>query len=155
LVSNPEILQFIDSVKSVLGDSIEAVDNIHDSYVSVIVKYNAILEVARKLESEFGYVIPVACGGIDYFDENRLQVIYYIAHPETDFIVTLRTNLPREDPRTPSLTQVWDAMSFHEREAHEMFGIIFEGHSNMVPLLLPPNWRGGYPLRKDFKKEGA
>jgi NADH-quinone oxidoreductase subunit C len=46
-------------------------------------------------------------------------------------------------------------MSFHEREAHEMFGIEFEGHENMIPLLLPPDWKGGYPLRKDFKGEGS
>jgi NADH-quinone oxidoreductase subunit C len=55
----------------------------------------------------------------------------------------------------PTLTMVWGAMDFHEREAHEMFGIEFEGHTNMIPFLLPPDWRGGHPLRKDFKGEGA
>jgi NADH:ubiquinone oxidoreductase subunit C len=46
-------------------------------------------------------------------------------------------------------------MSFHEREAHEMFGIEFENHPNMIPLLIPPDWRGGFPLRKDFKGEAV
>jgi NADH:ubiquinone oxidoreductase subunit C len=53
------------------------------------------------------------------------------------------------------MTEVWEAMSFHERETHEMFGIEFKNHPNLVPLLLPPDWKGGYPLRKDFKGEGV
>jgi NADH-quinone oxidoreductase subunit C len=82
-------------------------------------------------------------------------MIYYLMNPSTRFILTLRVNLPRDNLKLPSMTQLWEAMSFHERETREMFGIDFEGHPNLIPLLLPPDWRGGYPLRKDFKGEGA
>ena len=84
-----------------------------------------------------------------------MQMMYYLMHPTSKFVVTLRINLPRDNPTLPTSTRIWEAMSFHEREAHEMFGIEFEGHANMIPLLLPPDWRGGYPLRKDFKGEGV
>ncbi len=65
------------------------------------------------------------------------------------------TRLSRDDLVLPTMTTVWEAMSFHERETKEMFGIDFEGHENMIALLLPPDWKGGYPLRKDFKGEGV
>jgi NADH:ubiquinone oxidoreductase subunit C len=85
-----------------------------------------------------------------------MQMIYYLLNPESKIILTLRVDLPRDDLELPSLTRVWEAMSFHEREAHEMFGFYFEGHGNLIPLLLPPGWavaNRGYPLRKDFKLE--
>jgi NADH:ubiquinone oxidoreductase subunit C len=81
-------------------------------------------------------------------------MIYYLNSPDSDFIVVYRINLNRDALVLPSMTQVWEAMSFHERETFEMFGIDFKDHPNLLPLLLPPDWKGGYPLRKDFKGEG-
>jgi NADH-quinone oxidoreductase subunit C len=154
-VSKNKVLDFVSVVKQVLAEQIESAEAKDEQYVSIVVKNGSLLDAAQKLRKDFGYVIPIACGGVDYPDDNRMQVIYYLSHPENRFIVTLRVNLPRDDPHTPSLTQVWEAVSFHERETHEMFGVEFEEHPNMVPLLLPPNWRGGFPLRKDFKGEGV
>lgn len=62
--------------------------------------------------------------------------------------VHLRTSLPREDPRLPSLVGVFAGASWHEREAAEMFGVGFDGHPNLVPLLLPDGFVG-HPLRKE------
>ena len=84
-----------------------------------------------------------------------MQMVYYLFNPDSKVTLTMRVDIPRNDLSLPTLTGIWEAMSFHEREAHEMFGIEFEGHPNMIPLLIPPDWRGGYPLRKDFKGEGV
>lgn len=62
--------------------------------------------------------------------------------------VHLRTSVPREDPRLTSLVEVFAGASWHEREAAEMFGIAFDGHPNLVPLLLPDGFVG-HPLRKE------
>jgi NADH-quinone oxidoreductase subunit C len=61
----------------------------------------------------------------------------------------LRTQIPSTDGRLDSLTTVWLGANWHERETYEMFGIVFEGHPNLVPLLLPDGFEG-HPLRKDF-----
>ena len=122
--------------------------------VSVIAKRERVLELARILRDEYGFTQPVSAGAVDYIKEGRMQMIYYLMNPETRFMLMLRVDLPRDDPRMPSMTEIWDAMNFHEREAWEMFGINFEGHPNLTHLLLPPDWRGGYPLRKDFRGEG-
>jgi NADH-quinone oxidoreductase subunit C len=61
----------------------------------------------------------------------------------------LRTRVPREGGRLPTLTGVWAGAGWHERETHEMFGIGFGGHPNLMPLLLPEGFEGN-PLRKEF-----
>jgi len=61
----------------------------------------------------------------------------------------LRTRVPRSQPRLVSLTGVFAGAGWHERETHEMFGIDFDGHPGLAPLLLPDGFTG-HPLRKDF-----
>ncbi len=61
----------------------------------------------------------------------------------------LRTRCPRDDARVPSLTGVFGGSGWHEREAAEMLGIVFDGHPALVPLLLPEELAGAYPLRKE------
>ncbi len=151
---NPEEA-FVESLKAAHPDLIESAGVLRSKRVSAVVKREGLLEVARSLKEGFGFTHPVSGGAVDYPKENRIQMIYYLMNPSSKFMLTYRVDLPRDDLALPTLTQVWEAMSFHEREAHEMFGINFEGHPNMIPLLLPPDWKGGYPLRKDFKGEGV
>ncbi|MGW2588954.1 NADH-quinone oxidoreductase subunit C [Streptomyces sp. NPDC001515] len=61
----------------------------------------------------------------------------------------LRTTVPHEAAVLPTATGVYAGAAWHERETHEMFGIGFEGHPHLVPLLLPEGFEG-HPLRKDF-----
>ncbi|GAA1664633.1 hypothetical protein GCM10009745_03010 [Kribbella yunnanensis] len=63
--------------------------------------------------------------------------------------VLVRTLIPRDNPRLPTLSDLYAGANWHERETHEMFGITFEGHPNLVPLLLPDGFEGN-PLRKEF-----
>jgi NADH-quinone oxidoreductase subunit C len=63
--------------------------------------------------------------------------------------VLLRTRVPRDGGRLPTLTGVWAGAGWHERETHEMFGIGFDGHPNLTPLLLPDGFEGN-TLRKEF-----
>jgi NADH-quinone oxidoreductase subunit C len=63
--------------------------------------------------------------------------------------VMLRTRVPRDGGRLPTLTGIWAGAAWHERETFEMFGIGFDGHPNLVPLLLPDGFEGT-PLRKEF-----
>ena len=153
-MSSEVINNFVAEAGEGLADLVESVELLNQ-YVVIMVQLENLVEVAEKLRDNYGYVIPVAAGGVDYLEEEKIQMIYYLCNPETRFTVMLKVDLPRGNPRAPSLTRVWEAMSFHEREACEMFGVHFEGHPNLVPLLLPPSWKGGYPLRKDFKGEGV
>jgi NADH-quinone oxidoreductase subunit C len=61
----------------------------------------------------------------------------------------VRTLVPRERPLLPSATAVYRGAAWHERETYEMFGVVFDGHPDLRPLLLPDGFQGN-PLRKDF-----
>ncbi|WP_345057560.1 NADH-quinone oxidoreductase subunit C, partial [Streptomyces rameus] len=61
----------------------------------------------------------------------------------------VRTTVPHEAPALPSAVGVYAGAAWHERETHEMFGVVFEGHPGLEHLLLPENFEG-HPLRKDF-----
>ena len=63
--------------------------------------------------------------------------------------VLVRTRVPEHEPVLPSVTALWPGAAWHERETWEMFGIGFQGHPGLEPLLLQPEFEGR-PLRKDF-----
>ncbi|GAA2733679.1 NADH-quinone oxidoreductase subunit C [Streptomyces nogalater] len=68
-------------------------------------------------------------------------------HPVRRLLV--RTTVPHDAPVLPSAVGVYAGAAWHERETHEMFGVVFEGHPGLEHLLLPENFEG-HPLRKDF-----
>jgi NAD(P)H-quinone oxidoreductase subunit J len=63
--------------------------------------------------------------------------------------VRLKVFLPRDNPTVPSVYWIWKAADWQEREAYDMYGIIYEGHPNLKRILMPEDWVG-WPLRKDY-----
>ncbi|MEU4411416.1 NADH-quinone oxidoreductase subunit C [Streptosporangium sp. NPDC023963] len=96
-------------------------------------------------------------GGYEFFDwltavdepPEAFEVVAHLFAPVSHTHLLLRTRVPRADPRLPSAVGVFRGADWHERETFEMFGVVFEGHPNLVPLLLPEGFEG-FPLRKDF-----
>ncbi len=109
----------------------------------------AILEICRFLRDDGRLQMDhlELLGGVDYKD--RLEVVYVATSLAHGHRYTLKCRLPREQPRVASVESVWKAANWHEREAYDMFGILFEGHSDLRRILCPDDWEG-YPLRKDY-----
>ena len=79
-----------------------------------------------------------------------LQVVYHLWSPlSPDWLRVICDGLPREDPRLPSVTFLWNGAEWAEREAYDMFGIIFEGNRDLRRIYMPPDYQS-FPLRKDF-----
>jgi NADH-quinone oxidoreductase subunit C len=78
-----------------------------------------------------------------------LAVVVHAWSVERRESVMLRTRVPPDGGRLPTLTRVWAGAGWHERETHEMFGVGFDAHPNLTPLLLPDGFEG-HPLRKEF-----
>jgi NADH-quinone oxidoreductase subunit C len=80
---------------------------------------------------------------------DTLAVVLHVWSSTHRHHLRLRTHVQSTGGRLDSLTAVWPGANWHERETYEMFGIVFDGHPNLVPLLLPDGFEG-HPLRKDF-----
>jgi len=87
--------------------------------------------------------------GVDWLAENQMELVYDYFHPVTGLRVALRTRIPREKPEIATISLVYPGANWHERETHDFFGIIFVGHNNLTPFLLPED-ATFHPLRKDF-----
>lgn len=97
--------------------------------------------------------------GIDYLTypekkPERFSVVYELVslpgYKEGDGSrVFIRVYVPEQDPRLPTLTDLWRGADFPEREVYDMFGIRFEGHPDLRKILTPEDLEG-HPLRKDF-----
>jgi len=58
--------------------------------------------------------------------------------------------VPKDNPHVPSVESVWKTANWHEREAYDLIGVVFDGHPDLRRILLPDDWEG-HPLRKDYK----
>jgi NADH:ubiquinone oxidoreductase subunit C len=79
-----------------------------------------------------------------------MQVVYHLWSPlSPDWVRVIADGLSRDDPRVPSVTFLWPGAEWAEREAYDMFGIIFEGNRDLRRIYLQPDFQS-FPLRKDF-----
>jgi NADH:ubiquinone oxidoreductase subunit C len=81
--------------------------------------------------------------------EERFELLTRLADVTDGVAVTVSTDLPKDGPRIASLVEVYGGANWHEREAFEMFGIVFEGHPQLEHLYLPDGFMGN-PLRKSY-----
>ncbi|MFF5264222.1 NADH-quinone oxidoreductase subunit C [Actinomadura viridis] len=86
--------------------------------------------------------------GVDELDEG-FAVVAHVYSLERAHHLLIRTRVPRDEPRLATATGIYRGAGWHERETFEMFGVVFEGHPDLKPLLLPEGFEG-YPLRKEF-----
>lgn len=83
----------------------------------------------------------------------RFALIYHVANTNREARLRVRAYLDEEDPRGPTAGDVWAAAGWAEREIYDMYGIEFDGHPNLIRLLLPEEY-SGFPLRKDYPLRG-
>jgi len=115
-----------------------------------VVAPDAILEVSRfaKDDARLAFDHLENLAGVDYKD--RIEVVYVLNSMKHAHRYTLKCKLPREEPKLPSVETVWGVANWHEREAYDLLGVVFLGHSDLRRILCPDDWEG-WPLRKDYK----
>lgn len=117
--------------------------------VSVLVDSEKLLEACEILrgspELQFDFLRCLSV--VDY--EDSFQVVYHLWSMEHRYKLVLKTNTGYENPNVPSIVSLWPSADWFEREGRDLFGVNFEGHPGLKPLLL---WEGfeGFPGRKSF-----
>lgn len=80
---------------------------------------------------------------------HRFEVVVHLLRMEGKERKRIHVVADGDPPAVPSVTALWPGANFMEREAYDMFGIIFDGHPNLTRILMPDEWEG-HPLRKDY-----
>jgi len=87
--------------------------------------------------------------GVDYVADGKMCVVYDLWSFDLRHSFAAKVYFPRDNPHVPSVCDLWPAADWHEREAYDMFGIIFDGHPDLRRILCADDWEG-FPLRKDY-----
>jgi len=97
---------------------------------------------------------PVILDDADTFDAKRFAVVYHLLSVEHNIRLRLRVYTGSSNPPiVPSVESIWSAANWFEREAFDMFGILFEGHPDLRRILTDYGFIG-HPFRKDFPLSG-
>lgn len=106
---------------------------------------------AAMVHLQNGFTIEVVTG-VDWIEDNEMEVVYDFCHFETLCRSVVRTRIPRDKPELSTISEVYPGANWHERETHDFFGINFIGHPDLSPFLLPDD-ADYHPLKKDFSYE--
>jgi len=124
--------------------------------LSIVVDRAAIREACVRLQSDpqtrFNFFSDLTC--VDQYPrEPRFEICYHLLSHARKERVRLKVKLMGDDANIESLTSLWPAANFFEREVFDLFGVRFLGHPNLRRILMPEDWEG-HPLRKDYPVEG-
>jgi NADH-quinone oxidoreductase subunit C len=126
---------------------------------TIIVRPQAIVEVCQALRDEpaLHYNFLSTITAVDWLErEPRYDLVYHLMSLPTGAVVRLKIQVgddEQPEPEAPSVTSVWPAANWYEREIFDLFGIRFTGHPDLRRIEMPDDWVG-HPLRKDYPLTG-
>lgn len=138
--------QMVKNIKSVFGIDAEVQ---RERRIWLSVERERLVPLCYWLRNA-GFVHLSAISVTDWPDEGKFEVTYHLWSYRDTLLVTVKTKIDRERPIVDSVIPVWqENAQIHERELHELFGVIFNGNPDLTPLFLD-DWDGPAPFRKDF-----
>jgi NADH-quinone oxidoreductase subunit C len=138
--------EFSDAIERVVIDRGE---------LTLHVKSEKLVEVAFILRDVLKFEMCMGVSGVHYPEQTgrELHAVYPLLSMTKNQRIRLEVSVPDSHPHIPSVVEVWAGNNWHEREAFDMFGIIFDGHPGLTRILMPDDWKG-HPQRKDYALGG-
>lgn len=131
--------------------------------LTIVVKAADSLDVAKRLRDDrtLGFEQLIDLAGVDYqsygegaYDGPRFAAVSHLLSVSNNWRLRLRVFAPDDDmPIVPSLVEIWNSANWYEREAFDLYGIVFEGHPDLRRILTDYGFIG-HPFRKDFPVSG-
>jgi NADH-quinone oxidoreductase subunit C len=125
--------------------------------LTLFVRREHLLEVVRTLrdDEDLRFEMCMGASGVHYPQEagRELHVVYPMLSITHNRRLRLEVAVPEHDPHLPSITSVYPSNDWHEREAWDFFGIVFDGHPALTRIEMPDDWPG-HPQRKDYPLGG-
>jgi NADH-quinone oxidoreductase subunit C len=125
--------------------------------VRVHVQPARVFEFLKYLKDQLGFDMLADLTAVDYLyypdATDRFGVIYVMLNTTTGARLIVKTMLNEPNLKLPSVFPLWKGADWMEREVYDMYGIRFEGHPNLLRILMPQEF-AAYPLRKDYPLRG-
>jgi NADH-quinone oxidoreductase subunit C len=123
-----------------------------DLQTTIYASRDGVPALARVLRDDpalaFGFLAELTAVDV-WPKEPRYEVVYILVSIANRLRLRIKVRLAAADPHVASVSGIWPAANWLEREVWDMFGIAFDGHPDPRRLLMPEDWQG-YPLRKDY-----
>ena len=138
------------TIQSITADSDRKVQEFRGEQ-TVFIELEGIAVVCQTLRDEFNFQLLGSLTATDYWPDGdpRFHLSYQLHNIEEHISIRLRVLVTQAEPCVPTIEGVFHNANWYERELFDMFGIRFEGHSDMRRILMPHDWEG-HPLRKDY-----
>lgn len=148
MLSAEEIEQ---AIREKFADDIEEASYIFGVY-TIRVFPKSLPTICRFLKETEGLAFDylMSLTAVDWIE--TFELVYHLYSIPHKHYVTIKVRVEKDDPTVPSVATLWRAADWQEREVYDMFGVKFDGHSNLRRILLDDDWEG-FPLRKDFQEE--
>jgi NADH-quinone oxidoreductase subunit C len=142
----------LDGIKERFGDALlESIESY--GMATAVVEASSVYSIVSWLRDEQGYGFLTDICGIHYPEsEKQLGVVYHLHNFKDNQRVRLKTFVTKENPAVASLTPLFMAANWMERETFDFFGIMFEGHPNLTRIL-NVDYLDYHPLRKEYPLE--
>ncbi|HEY7588545.1 MAG TPA: NADH-quinone oxidoreductase subunit C [Thermoplasmata archaeon] len=142
-----EVLALLEKVWS--GKLLEAAI-VRPLLVRAVIDRADLLPVCTYLKEQLGFEHLGCVSAVDWKD--HFESVYHVENLSNGCVVQLHARIPHDDPKIASVCSLWNAANYHEREAWDLMGLVYEGHPNLERILLPADFKF-HPLRKDFPQE--
>ena len=123
-----------------------------DLQTTIYVTREAVPALALVLrdQRELAFTFLAELTAVDFWPkEPRFEVVYVLVSIANRLRLRMKVRMPADDPHVATVSGVWPAANWLEREVWDLFGIAFDGHPDPRRLLMPEDWEG-FPLRKDY-----
>ena len=119
--------------------------------VEIQVPAERITDVLTQLrdDPEFNFFFLADLAAVDYGPTYWFEVVYHLYSGTHPSWLRIRTKVDRQNPHIPTVTNLWSGAMFHEREAYDMMGIVFDGNRDLRRIFMSPDYRS-FPQRRDF-----
>jgi len=147
--------KILERLNTQFKDSIESVSEYRGELTIVLRKID-ISRVCRFLrdDGELSFDSLRDLSGTDYFrPHDRFEVVYNLYSLKNSCRIRIKIRVDEADLHVPSVTSLWPAANWLERETYDMFGIQFDGHPDLRRIYMPEEFEY-HPLRKDFPLMG-
>ncbi len=150
-----EPLEIAEKIKNKFLQEILDISQFRDQ-VSVTIKRDKIIDICRYLYEDPDIRMDFLSDlcGVDYPERKpRFEIVYNLCSLKHGHRIRIKALIPEDNPSIDSVVSIWSSANWHEREACDMFGIVFNGHPDLRRILMPEEW-SGFPLRKNYPLQG-